>query len=170
MTRSSVLLLLLFLSSAAFAQRYDPLHPPNTFRQADNPHYWKNNMPYPGYWQQDVHYDMQVRLDEVNDLAEGTVQLTYWNNSPDTLREVFFHLYANAAKPNSYLARLSGRGNRPLDRNRGTEVARMTMDGQEATVEVDNTIMRVDLPRPLLPGQAPCSRTASPRIGAAWAA
>lgn len=145
-------MILLLFAVATWAQRYDPLYPPNTFRQADNPHYWKNNMPYPGYWQQDVHYAIQVRLDEVNDLAEGTVQLTYWNNSPDTLREVFFHLYANAAKPNSYLARLSGRGNRPLDRNRGTEVARITMDGEEAAMEVDNTIMRVALPRPLLPG------------------
>lgn len=150
--RKTTLLLLLLLSRSAFAQAYDPLHPPNTFRQADNPYYWKNDPPYPGYWQQDVHYTMAAKLDEVNDLAEGTVELTYWNNSPDTLHEAFFHLYANAALPNSYLAQLSGRGNRPQGKQRGTEVHRIAMDGTPLTPEVDNTVMRVKLPTPLPPG------------------
>lgn len=151
--RNRTLLPALLLAGTAFSQAYDPLHPPNTFRQADNPYYWQNSLPYPGYWQQDVHYNMNVRLDEVNDLAQGTVELTYWNNSPDTLREAFFHLYANAAQPNSYLARLSGRSNQPVDKQRGTVVPAMTMDGQQAQLELDNTILRVTLPRPLLPGE-----------------
>lgn len=150
--RKYILLLFIISACTTVAQQFDALHPPNTFRQADNPYYWKNAMPYPGYWQQDVHYDMQVRLDEVKDLVEGTVNLTYWNNSPDTLREAFFHLYANAAKPNSYLAQMSGRGNRPLDRQRGTDVATMTVGGQEVQRELDNTVMRVVLPQPLPPG------------------
>src|SRR5690606_28212684 len=80
------------------------------------------------------------------------VKLTYWNNSPDTLREAFFHLYANAAQPDSYLARLRGRDNPPVGTQRGTEVASMAVDGREAAMEVDNTILRVTLPRPLPPG------------------
>src|SRR6187397_2005192 len=86
----------LLLSCPLQAQRYDPLHPPNTFRNADNPYYWKNRPPYDGYWQQDVHYRIKARLNEVDDVADGSVTLTYWNNSPDTLREAFFHLYENA--------------------------------------------------------------------------
>lgn len=151
--RKPTLLLACLTAGAALAQTYDPLHPPNTFRQADNPYYWKNDLPYPGYWQQDVHYNMEVRLDEVNDLAQGTVELTYWNNSPDTLREAFFHLYANAAKPNSYLAQLSGRGNKPINKERGTSVSAMAVDGTAANTEEDNTVLRVILPRPLPPGE-----------------
>lgn len=151
--RNRTLLPALLIAGTACSQAYDPLHPPNTFRQADNPHYWQNNLPYPGYWQQDVHYNMAVRLDEVNDLAQGSVELTYWNNSPDTLREVFFHLYANAAKPNSYLARQSGRGDHPQGKLRGTEVPAMTMDGLDAPLELDNTVLRVALPKPLPPGE-----------------
>nr|MBP8824196.1 M1 family metallopeptidase [Flavobacteriales bacterium] len=152
--RNSTLLLACLLCGTAFAQAFDPLHPPNTFRQADNPYYWKNSPPRPGYWQQDVHYNMNVRLDEVGNLAQGTVELTYWNNSPDTLREAFFHLYANAAQPDSYLAQLSGRGNKPVEQQRGTRVPSMTMDGLQARLELDNTILRVTLPRPLLPGES----------------
>lgn len=155
--RITLLLILFPLLGTAFPQRYDPLHPPDTYRHADNPYYWKNDLPYPGYWQQDVHYTMNVRLDEVHDLARGTVELTYWNNSPDTLREAFFHLYANAAKPGSYMDQLGGnnraRGSAfKQDTTRGTEVLGMTADGTEVKREVDNTIMRVSLPKPLLPG------------------
>lgn len=132
------------------AQAYDPLHPPNTFRHADNPYYWKNDLPKPGYWQQDVHYRIQARLDEVKDLVEGNAELTYWNNSPDTLKEAFFHLYINAARPGSYLDQISPR---PKDgRQRGTDVHSMTVDGQEPEREIDNTVMRVVLPDPLPPG------------------
>ncbi len=145
-------LLSLLVPTVLAAQAFNPLHPPNTFRQADNPYYWKNKLPYPGYWQQDVHYTINVRLDEVKNLAQGSVELTYWNNSPDTLREAFFHLYANAAQPNSYMAQMSGRGNRPLGKQRGTDVGTMTMDGRPVQTEVDNTVMRATLPTPIPPG------------------
>jgi aminopeptidase N len=163
--RLSLLLFAAVLAQSVCAQRYDPLHPPDTYRHADNPYYWKNSPPYPGYWQQDVHYGMNVRLDEVHDRVQGNVELTYWNNSPDTLREVFFHLYANAAKPGSYMEQLGG-DNRARgyafkqDTTRGTEVRDMTADGTTVQSEVDNTIMRVVLPKPLLPGASTVFRYA----------
>ncbi len=137
------------------AQPYDPLHPPDTYRNADNPYYWKNRPPYPGYWQQDVHYRIKARLDENTDVADGSVILTYWNNSPDTLREVFFHLYQNAYNAGSYLEKQErAEGGEPWDTTlqRGTEVSTLKMDGQETERVIDNTVMRVSLPRPIAPG------------------
>lgn len=154
MNKTLLPLVFLTLSGSLFAQAYDPLHPPSTFRNADNPYYWKNNPPHPGYWQQDVHYRMDARLDEVKDLVEGTVELTYWNNSPDTLREAFFHLYINAGKPGSYMDQVAPRPKPREGEERGTEVHTMTVGGLEAAREVDNTIMRVTLPKPLPPGQS----------------
>lgn len=153
--RPSLLLTLLLCAPSIVAQRYDPLHPPNTFRNADNPYYWKNRPPYDGYWQQDVHYRIKARLDEVHDHADGSVTLTYWNNSPDTLREVFFHLYQNAYEAGSYLEMLErDQGGDAWDTTarRGTDVLSLQADGQEAAREVDNTIMRVTLPKPLASG------------------
>ncbi len=123
-----------------------------TFRSVDNPYYWKNDLPYPGYWQQDVHYDMRAKLDEVNDLIEGEIELTYWNNSPDTLHEAFFHLYANAARKDSYRSALLGEKHRLYGDHKGIAVKTMTVDGSAAAMEVDNTIMRVALPKGILPG------------------
>ncbi|MBU6324590.1 MAG: hypothetical protein KJS92_03805, partial [Bacteroidetes bacterium] len=34
----------------------------NHYRSAANPHYWKNRIPVPGYWQQDVHYRIRAVL------------------------------------------------------------------------------------------------------------
>ena len=153
--RTTLFLLLLFASLIGTAQRFDPLHPPNTFRNADNPYYWKNRPPYDGYWQQDVHYRIKARLDETNDHADASVVLTYWNNSPDTLREVFFHVYQNAYEAGSYLEQLEcAQGGDAWDTTmrRGTDIGTFTVNGAEPQRELDNTVMRVILPEPLAPG------------------
>ena len=52
--------------------------------------------PYKGYWQQEVDYVMDIRMDVETFRYSGTQQLTYANHSPDTLSQVFYHLYFNA--------------------------------------------------------------------------
>ena len=57
------------LHIAIIAQHsYNPLSPPNTYRNLDNPNYWKNKMPHAGYWQQDVHYEIKASIDEKTDI------------------------------------------------------------------------------------------------------
>lgn len=75
--------IVLLLCASSQAQRFDPLRPPNTYRNADSPHYWRNRPPYWGYWQQDVHYTLNGKLDEVHDHLDGEGILVYWNRSPD---------------------------------------------------------------------------------------
>src|SRR5213075_520323 len=70
------------------------------------PYYWKNRPPYTGYWQQDVHYTIKAEINDSTDIIDGSEQLTYYNNSPDTLTYVCFHLYQNAFQPGSYLDNL----------------------------------------------------------------
>ena len=52
-------------------------------------------------WQQHIQCDLTVDLDVRTHLFTGTEKLVYENNSPDTLRELYFHLYFNAFKPGS---------------------------------------------------------------------
>lgn len=145
--------LLLAVQTGLFAQRYDPLHPPNTYRNADNPYYWKNRPPMAGYWQQDVHYRILLRLDERTDIGEGEATLTYWNNSPDTLPFVFFHLYENAYNAGSYADLMeNGHASRSDGKERGTEVLSLSVDGIELQREQDNTVLKAWLPMPLAPG------------------
>ena len=52
-------------------------------------------------WQQQVDYVIEVKLDDVNHLLAGDIAFTYTNNSPQTLSEVYMHLWPNAYKNNS---------------------------------------------------------------------
>jgi len=68
----------------------------NTYDSKSNPLYWKNKMPFPGYWQQDVHYLIDAIVDEKTSIITGKEKLIYTNNSLDDLDRVYFHLYTNA--------------------------------------------------------------------------
>lgn len=59
------------------------------------------NHPNPGYWQQHVDYKMNVTVDAKKYQYSGNQELVYTNNSPDTLKKVYFHLFPNAFQPGS---------------------------------------------------------------------
>lgn len=48
------------------------------------------------YWQQEVHYKIDVTLDDDEHRLEAFLELDYINHSPDTLKEVILHLWPNA--------------------------------------------------------------------------
>ena len=113
------------------------------------------------YWQQEVYYSLDVELDTEEQTIHGDEVLHYYNNSPDTLNRVYFHLYQNAYTEGSYLdMEYRKRGSRRIQRltpetEAGTKVHSLTdQSGDTLTYLIDNTIMRVDLPEPLLPGDS----------------
>lgn len=55
------------------------------------------------YWQQHVDYHMDIQMDVKKFQYDGKMDLVYTNNSPDTLRTVYFHLYYNAFQPGSLM-------------------------------------------------------------------
>ena len=54
-----------------------------------------------GYWQQQADYKMDVTMNTKNYQYKGNQELVYTNNSSDTLKRVFYHLYPNAFQPGS---------------------------------------------------------------------
>ncbi|MFN8276117.1 MAG: M1 family aminopeptidase [Chitinophagales bacterium] len=121
--------------------------------------YWKNKLPYTGYWQQDVAYQIEATLDETTDIITGSEQLTYTNQSPDTLYFVYFNLYQNAFQPGSYLHDLQlHNGEQPRygryeAKGLGTKIDSInTADGRALRTQIDNTVMKVFLKEPLYPG------------------
>ena len=132
--------------------KYNPLSKPNTYRNADNPNYWKNKMPYKGYWQQDVHYTINAVVDEETDIITASQNLIYTNNSPDSLNIIYFHLYQNAFQPDSYLDELYSQNNQNPkygkyeQKKLGTIISNITVNGEKVQTELDNTILKVHLP------------------------
>ena len=121
------------------------------YRSATNPYYWKNHKPFEGYWQQDVHYNIKAELNDSSDIITGEEELTYWNNSPNDLSFVYFHLYSNGQNQNSYAADLYKHNGYNLkfgkyrSQNLGTTVEIISVNGQELKTELDNTILKVYL-------------------------
>jgi len=118
-----------------------------------------------GYWQQRVTYTIVAHLDEGLRGITATGQLRYVNNSPDTLREMYFHQYLNAFRPGSKWSASDERENR----NRFQDLSepyygyeRLTrapmVDGVPTLVDYpgapDSTVMHMRLPRPLPPGDS----------------
>ena len=158
-------LCVLFISiNTLYAQskpvKYDPINQPNTFRNLDNPNYWQNKKPHSDYWQQDVYYTINANINEQTDQIEGTEKLTYWNNSPDDLNVVYFHLYQNAFQPESHHAHLNEQNNNNIEygpyevNKKGTEVHKITSQGRKILLEQDNTILKVHLSKPIKSGES----------------
>ena len=134
--------------------------------------------PNAGYWQQHVDYKMDVSMDVKTFRYTGKQELVYTNNSPDTLRRVFYHLYNNAFQPGSEMdARLQviadpdGRmvksfktGDKTVKESRIStlkpdeigylKITNLLQDGAAAKNNVSGTILEVELAKPLLPGKS----------------
>lgn len=130
------------------------------YRSASNPYYWKNRKPFEGYWQQDVHYTIKAEINDSSDILSGKEELTYWNNSPYDISFVYFHLYNNAQTKDSYAADLYKNNNYHLkfgkyrSQNLGTTVDHISVDGKALKTELDNTILKVYLPKTLHSGES----------------
>ncbi|MDG2433546.1 M1 family metallopeptidase [Flavobacterium sp.] len=82
------------------------------------------------YWQQHVDYKMDVVMDVKNYQYKGTQELVYTNNSSDTLRKVYYHLFNNAFQPGSEMdARLH-----TIKDPDARMVNKVTVDGKDAKV------------------------------------
>src|SRR3989304_2240052 len=131
-----------------------------SYRSSNNPNYWKNKKPFEGYWQQDVDYKIKAKLDEKTNIISATEELTYYNNCPDTLTFVYFHLYQNAFQPGSYFYKMSREnGVTPKygkyeAQKKNTEILSLISNGVELKKSEDNTIVKVYLTKPLLPNDS----------------
>src|SRR5215218_9176679 len=118
-----------------------------------------------GYWQQRADYRVVARLDERRGVLVAEATLTYRNNSPDTLREMYVRQHLNAFRPGSQWSRRDEReGRERFQRLRDPDyayerfTAAPTVDGVSVTPDYpgapDSTVARFRLPRPLAPGDS----------------
>lgn len=156
--RKSIILFIFIISQMAVVRaQYSDMGPKNNYRSNKNPYYWKNRRPFPGYWQQDVYYHIKANIDETTDIITGEEHLTYWNNSPDTLYFVYFNLYQNAFQPGSYLDNLQRNNDvKPTygkyERTKlGTVIDEMKTGDAVLKTQLDNTVIKVWLDKPLPP-------------------
>lgn len=145
----------------AFEQLGMVLPSPNDYRTADG-------SPGPAYWQQRCDYKIEASLDPEKRQLTGKEHLTYHNNSPQTLRYLWLQLDENEhsanndlhhAHPHNIGANMDEKAMRMLESwtefaDYGHRIKSVT-DNKGAALKffIDNTVMRVELPKPLAPGQ-----------------
>lgn len=156
---------------AKFRQMGTEFRSPNMYRSA-------SGAPGPNYWQQRANVDIDARLDEETKRIFAEMDIDYVNNSPDTLTYIWLALDQNRFKDGS-LARESatasaagssrGQGSGASDslsfgqlrymqatddKEYGFEFQQIaTMDGEALPVFLNDSMLRIDLPEPLAPGE-----------------
>ena len=118
---------------------------------------------YPG-WQQKANYKMDITMNTDLHQYHGEMDVLYENNSPDELKKVFLYAFFNAFQPGSMMDVRSRNISDPDSRvgSRISELPReewgwindviLTMNGESCKVEIEETILVVDLPQPIASG------------------
>lgn len=121
------------------------------------------------YYQQQADYKMNIDVDVKNYQYKGHQQITYTNNSEDTLSVFYFHLYWNAFQPNSMMDQklqelnktadkrmITGEGKSRISSLKSNEIGyqkikSLKQEGIPVTFTVEETILKVQLAKPILP-------------------
>ncbi len=113
------------------------------------------------YFQQETFSSINVTLNDVDNLLEGSIEIDYTNNSNDELTFIYFHLW-----PNAYINSKSAFGQQKIEagsskfyfsneQNRGKIYGlEFVVDGKISTHELDSEnkdIAILNLPKPLKP-------------------
>ena len=115
------------------------------------------------HWQQGVSYTMDIDMDAENHQYRAYQKAFYVNNSPDTLKRFYYHLYFNAFQPGSMMdvrsltiadpdPRVNDRIVRLEDEEIGyIKVHSLLYNGDEIKYNEEGTILEVLLADPILP-------------------
>ena len=120
------------------------------------------------YWQMRADYDIKCELDEKNNKLTGSEVITYYNNSPDVLNYLWMQLdenqhstannanyqTSNPMQPQVTDKVLDRFEERRSDNGYGFNITKLTdITGKPWKYHINKTMMKVDLPTPLKPGQ-----------------
>jgi hypothetical protein len=149
------------LNNSKFKQLNEILPTPNVYRTA-------SGAPGHEYYQQKADYEINVELDEDNNIIKGNEIIIYTNNSPDILNYLWIQLDQNVRAKNSH-GQLTSTNNmnnkmsfssikRMHDRmnfDGGFKLEKVTdLYGKELLYKINETMMRIDLQKPLKKGQS----------------
>ena len=142
-----------------FKQLTEDLPTPNSYRSA-------SGAPGHEYWQNEADYVIDLELDDDKQSISGKETITYHNNSPDVLRYFWVQLDQNvraldsdshSIKTNSVNDKMNMRalGSLTPDFDGGFKIEKVqTTDGKDIPHTINKTMMRVDIPKALKPGES----------------
>ncbi|MES2795452.1 MAG: M1 family metallopeptidase [Bacteroidota bacterium] len=150
-----------FNGNTRFEQLDKILPTPNTYRTA-------SGAPGKDYFQNRADYDIKAELDEKNNKIIGSETVTFYNQSPDVLTYMWLQLDQNIFEKNNTTSAISIGGIDKVNFNStpdnpnfqdgkdyGYKITSVKdKSGNKLRFTVNQTMMRVELPTPLSPGQS----------------
>ncbi|MHC1704817.1 MAG: M1 family metallopeptidase [Tenuifilaceae bacterium] len=136
----SLIALLLTLNVAGFAQSSGLFVPKNIQKAFDKKTRSEDGKPGIVYWQNRADYKIDLNFDPKTLLLKGSETINYFNNSPDTLRELVIHLFPNMYK----------KGNQRdadidfLDESDGVTIDKLVLNGKEISASGNNDLVRFE--------------------------
>ena len=143
-----------------FEQLGTELPTANTYRTA-------SGAPGHEYWQQKANYKMSIVLNNENQSIAGKETITYFNQSPDVLDYLWVQLDQNVRAKDSNTPKVgigvriqdtltaSGLSGAFKNFDGGFKLANVkTASGKDLKYMINKTMMRIDLPEPLKPGES----------------
>ena len=139
----------------AFTKSYgqERVLPINIQKAYENKTRSSNGKPGEAYWQNHAMYKMNISIDTKEDILSGTARISYFNQSPDTLKEMVFRLYQDFFK----IGGARQWSIPPGDIHDGMKITRLIIDEMEYVPNNDfphryMTNLSVQLKEPILPG------------------
>lgn len=116
------------------------------------------------YWQQEVNYIIDVTLNDNEHTLDGFEKIEYTNNSPDTLRFIWFHLWPNAYKNDktAFSDQLLVNGNTKFyfsDKEQKGYINRLDFKVNNITAAVEDHPNHIDIAKVVLPEAMPPGQT-----------
>ena len=116
------------------------------------------------YWQQDLRYIIDVRLNDNDHSLDGFLKLQYINHSPDTIKFIWFHIWPNAFKNDNtaFSEQLLKNGRTDFyfsNKEQRGYINRLDFRTENSTLKVEDhpqyiDVVKVNLLESLLPGAA----------------
>jgi hypothetical protein len=152
MKKSIIGTCLWMLSVVAFAQQTTLPVPAEVQRAYAQGTRHSSGKPGPNYWQNKADYVLTTDFNPETRLLSGKADILYTNNSPDTLKQIWFKLYPNLYKKGVPVkSRIH-----PEDQGEGVQISAFSIDGKSFAAErliQDGTNMHVDISA-LAPGRS----------------
>ncbi len=134
----------------ASAQQQLPI-PQEAHRAYQNGTRDPSGRPGKNYWQNSANYGLKIDFNPSNRLVAGEVEIEYQNNSPDTLKQLWFKLYPNLYKKGAVTkSRIA-----ESDKHDGVSITALKVGEQElpdSRYVIDGTNMIAEI-MPLSPGK-----------------
>ena len=151
---STKILLVLLVAEVSFAQKANIYIPKDLVKAYEKGTRSYDGKPGPNYWINHTDYKIQAEVFPKDRVVKGNAQITFYNESPDTLKQLEFRLYQDIMKKGN----ARDYGINPVDVTDGIRIDTLIIEGNGISVNDRGSIFRSgtnlmvrSLPKPIAP-------------------